>query len=91
MACDGHRVARGDLAEVRRVGAGCAVPDGQEARPSTGWSRRQPVGGMRFRVRTGIPWRDVPAQYDGPWIRVYDLFRRWQSDSIWRILRASQT
>ncbi|MCL8016174.1 transposase [Streptomyces sp. AS02] len=46
---------------------------------------------MRFRVRTGIPWRDVPAQYDGPWIRVYDLFRRWQSDSIWRILRASQT
>nr|WP_275424297.1 transposase [Streptomyces parvus] len=29
-----------------------------------------------FRVRTGVPWRDVPAEY-GPWSRVYDLFRRW--------------
>ncbi|MFF1604353.1 transposase [Streptomyces mirabilis] len=31
---------------------------------------------MRFRVRTGIPWRDMPEQY-GPWGGAYDLFRRW--------------
>ncbi|MFF4031250.1 hypothetical protein ACFYZ2_16070 [Streptomyces sviceus] len=29
---------------------------------------------MRFQVRTGIPWRDMPQQY-APWGRVYDLFR----------------
>ncbi|AZQ39931.1 hypothetical protein EJ357_46390 [Streptomyces cyaneochromogenes] len=46
---------------------------------------------MRFRVRAGIPRRDMPAQDDGSRIRVYDLFRRCQSDGIWRILTASQT
>ncbi|MFD4610296.1 IS5 family transposase [Streptomyces sp. NPDC058440] len=38
---------------------------------------RQLIDGIRFRVRTGVPWRDVPVEY-GPWSRVYDLFRRWQ-------------
>ncbi|MFF2801880.1 transposase [Streptomyces sp. NPDC058051] len=37
---------------------------------------------MRFRVRTGVPWRDVPSEY-GPWGRVYDLFCRWQRDGNW--------
>ncbi|CQR65309.1 Transposase [Streptomyces leeuwenhoekii] len=41
------------------------------------------VDGIRFRVRTGIPWRDLPAEY-GPWGRVYDLFRRWQRNGTWR-------
>ncbi|WP_405655003.1 hypothetical protein [Streptomyces sp. NBC_00019] len=27
---------------------------------------------MRFPVRTGVPWRDIPVEY-GPWNRVYDL------------------
>ncbi|GAA4072589.1 transposase [Streptomyces shaanxiensis] len=71
-------------------GAGGAVSEGQEARPDTGWSRRQPIGGIRFRVRTGIPWRDIPAENDGPWGRVYDLFRRWQRDGTWRIFTAPQ-
>ncbi|PJM92760.1 IS5/IS1182 family transposase [Streptomyces sp. CB01373] len=38
---------------------------------------RQLIDGIRFRVRTGVPWRDVPVEY-GPWSRVYDLFRWWQ-------------
>ncbi|MEU0396960.1 transposase [Streptomyces sp. NPDC006208] len=42
-------------------------------------TRRQLIGGIPFRVRTGIPWRGIPEQY-GPWGRVYDLFRRWQRD-----------
>ncbi|MEU0163635.1 transposase [Streptomyces sp. NPDC006261] len=48
----------------------------------TVWSRRQLIDGMRFRVRTGVPWRDVPVGY-GPWGRIYDLFRRWQRDGTW--------
>ncbi|MFJ3924804.1 transposase [Streptomyces sp. NPDC090022] len=35
---------------------------------------------MRWRTRTGTPWRDAPERY-GPWGRAYDLFRRWQRDS----------
>ena len=33
-------------------------------------------------MRTGSPWRDVPACY-GPWQTVYGLFRRWQRDGTW--------
>ncbi|MFJ8713083.1 transposase [Streptomyces violaceus] len=32
---------------------------------------------MRWRVRTGVPWRDLPFEY-GPWQTVYGLFRRRQ-------------
>lgn len=54
------------------------------------WSRRQLIDGIRFRVRTGAPWRDVPVEY-GPWSRVYDLFRRWQRNGTWhRILTRLQ-
>ncbi|MFG3280333.1 IS5 family transposase [Streptomyces sp. NPDC048111] len=45
--------------------------------------RRGLIDGIRFRVRTGVPWGDVPIEY-GPWGRIYDLFRRWQRDGIWR-------
>ncbi|WP_245238339.1 transposase [Streptomyces roseochromogenus] len=46
------------------------------------WSWRQLIDGIRFRVRTGVPWRDVPVEY-GPWGRICALFRRWQRDGIW--------
>ena len=32
-----------------------------------------------WRVRTGSPWRDLPAAYD-PWQTVYDRHRRWSAD-----------
>ncbi|MCT2546652.1 MULTISPECIES: transposase [Streptomyces] len=43
------------------------------------WRRRQLIDGIRFRIRTGAPRRDVPVEY-GPWSRIHDLFRRWQRD-----------
>ncbi|MEU4878749.1 transposase, partial [Streptomyces sp. NPDC021608] len=46
------------------------------------WTRRQQIDGIRWRTRTGAPWRDVPERY-GPWERVYDLFLRWQRDGTW--------
>ncbi|WP_435839396.1 transposase [Streptomyces brevispora] len=47
-------------------------------RPTTG--RRRLIDGIRWRVRTGAPWRDPPAEY-GPWQTVYGLFRGWQRDA----------
>jgi transposase len=46
-------------------------------------SNRQLIDGIRFRVRTGVQWRDLPDRY-GPWQTVYGLFRRWQRDRTWK-------
>jgi transposase len=66
------------------------LPEGKKpGRPPT-WTRRQLIDGIRWRTRTGAPWRDAPERY-GPWGRVYDLFRRWQRDGAWkRILEQLQ-
>lgn len=66
------------------------LPVGKKpGRPRT-WTRRQLLDGIRWRTRTGAPWRDVPERY-GPWDRAYDLFRRWQRNGTWkRILEQLQ-
>lgn len=54
------------------------------------WSRRQLIDGIRWRIRVGTPWRDVPAVY-APWQTLYWLFRRWQRDGTWQaVLTALQ-
>ncbi|WP_242894522.1 IS5 family transposase, partial [Actinomadura litoris] len=50
-------------------------------RPSR-WTRRQLIDGVRWRLRVGAPWRDVPECY-GSWQAVYGLFRRWQQAGVW--------
>lgn len=59
------------------------LPKGTKAGWPPVWPRRRLIDGIRFRVRTGVPWRDVPIEY-GPWGWVYDLFRRWQRDGTWQ-------
>ena len=46
------------------------------------WTKRQLIDGIRWRVRVGAPWRDVPELY-APWQTIYGLFRRWQRDGTW--------
>ena len=43
---------------------------------------RRQVDGIRWRVRVGAPWRDVPGRY-GPWQSVYRLFRRLHRQGVW--------
>jgi transposase len=58
-------------------------------RPSS-WTKRRLIDGIRWRTRTGSPWRDLPACYP-PWQTVYGRFRRWQRDGTWaRILAGLQ-
>jgi transposase len=57
---------------------------GRSGRPPK-WSKRQLIDGIRWRIRVGSPWRDVPALY-GPWQTVYGLFRRWQRDGTWQVM-----
>src|SRR5918995_1619068 len=62
-------------------------------RPSTGrpnHDHRAVLNGILWRLKTGAPWRDVPARY-GKWDTVYSRFRRWQRAGVWaRILAALQ-
>ncbi|MFE2359015.1 IS5 family transposase [Streptomyces parvulus] len=51
---------------------------------------RKVINGILFRVRTGVPWRDLPERF-GSWKTVYERHRRWSADGTWdRILRAVQ-
>ncbi|WP_327270845.1 IS5 family transposase [Streptomyces sp. NBC_01224] len=75
-------MGRGDLTDEQWTVLEPLLPKGTRAGRPPVWSRRQLIDGIRFRVRTGVPWRDVPSEY-GPWGRVYDPFRRWQRDGNW--------
>jgi transposase len=46
------------------------------------WTLRQLMDDIRFRTRTGCPWRDMPERY-GTWQSVYGLFRAWQLAGTW--------
>ena len=83
-------MGRGDLTNEQWARLEPLLPAGRKAgRPPT-WSKRQLIDGIRWRTRTGAPWRDVPARY-GPWQTIYGLFRRWQRDGTWkRILTGLQ-
>ena len=66
------------------------LPRGKKPGRPPKYSRRQLIDGIRWRIRAGVPWRDVPERY-GPWQSVYGLFRRWQRDGTWaRVVTALQ-
>ena len=62
-------------------------------RPATGRpakEHRAIVHAILWRLKTGVPWRDLPERY-GPWQTVYSRFRRWQRAGVWdRVLGALQ-
>ncbi len=39
---------------------------------------RKTVEGILYRMRTGLPWRDLPSFF-GKWISIYQQFNRWSS------------
>ncbi|MCX4525856.1 IS5 family transposase [Streptomyces sp. NBC_01551] len=73
-------MGRGDLSDEQWVVLEPMLPEAVSGRPAA--CRRKLINGIRWRVRTGVPWRDLPPEY-GPWQTVYGLFRRWQRDGTW--------
>ena len=69
---------RADLTDAQWAVLEPLLPPGRPRK----WTRRQLIDGIRWRTRTGSPWRDVPDRY-GPWESVYGLFRRWQRNGTW--------
>ena len=51
---------------------------------------RQVVEGVVYRLRTGVPWRDLPEQF-GPWQTVWKRHARFSRDGTWdRVLSRLQ-
>ena len=83
-------MGRGELTNEQWARLEPLLPTGIKSGRPPKWSKRQLIDGIRWRTRTGAPWRDTPARY-GPWQTVYGLFRRWQRDGTWQqILTALQ-
>jgi transposase len=74
---------RADLTDAQWRVLEPLLPRGKKAGRPRKYTLRQLIDGIQWRVRTGVPWRDVPERY-GPWPSVYGLFRRWQRDGTWR-------
>jgi transposase len=73
---------RGDLSDEQWAVLEPLLPvAARQGRPAV-VSRRLLIDGIRWRVRTGAPWRDLPERF-GPWQTVYGLFRRWQRAGVW--------
>lgn len=73
---------RADLSDAQWAVLEPLLPRGRKPGRPPKWTKRQLINGIRWRVRAGAPWRDVPPAY-GPWQTVYGLFRRWQRDGTW--------
>ncbi|WP_067523299.1 transposase [Nocardia uniformis] len=51
-------------------------------------NNRLVVEGMLYRLRTSLPWRDLPEHF-GPWQTVWKRYRRYAADGTWdRMLTA---
>ena len=48
-------------------------------------SDRMFIEAVLYVARTGIPWRDMPAEF-GRWDAVYHRFRRGERRGVWRQL-----
>lgn len=60
--------------------------DGRRGRPFR--DHRQVVEGILYRYRTGVPWRDLPAEF-GPWQTAWKRHHRFCGDGTWdRVLTA---
>jgi transposase len=77
---------RADLTDAQWAVLGPLLPGSRRGRPPE-HAKRTLIDGIRWRVRAGAPWRDVPPAY-GPWQTVYGLFRRWQRNGTWRQVMA---
>jgi transposase len=78
---------RFDLTDVQWAVWELLLPKGKKPGRPPKHSKRKLIDGIRWRIRAGTPWRDVPACY-GPWQTVYGLFRRWQRDGTWKRILA---
>ena len=56
-----------------------------KSRKSARVDDRKIVNAIFYVLRTGMPWRDLPARY-GPYTTAYNRFNRWSQRGIWKLV-----
>jgi transposase len=80
-------LGRFDLTDAQWAVLEPLLPVGKKPGRPPKWTKRQLIDGIRWRVRAGTPWRDVPPVH-GSWQAIYGLFRRWQRAGVWAAILA---
>ena len=82
-------MARTDLTEAQWRALAPHLP--ADPKKGQAWSdHRRVINSILLRLKTGAPWRDIPARY-GPYQTCYDRFVRWGQDGTWaRLLQTLQ-
>lgn len=75
-------MARGDLTDAQWEGIKPFLPPQKPRTGRPAKDHRTIVDGIRWIIRTGAPWRDLPERY-GKWQTVANRFYRWQKAGIW--------
>ena len=76
-------MARGDLSDQQYELIKELLPSERSGRVGRPWrDHRTMINGIRWILRTGAPWRDLPVRY-APWQSVYDRLVRWRKDGTW--------
>jgi transposase len=83
-------VGRGELTDLAWSSIEPLLPT--SGRQGGQWrGHRTVINGILWKVRTGAPWRDLPARY-GLWQTCAERLYRWRRDGTWdRILTQVQT
>ena len=77
-------MARGDLSNEKWGKIERLLPPEQSGKKGHPYlPHRQIINGILWRIRTGIPWRDIPERY-GPYQTCYDRFVRFRKRGIWQ-------
>ena len=79
------RLVLSDAQWARIAGLIIGRPD---QRGATGRDNRMFVEGVLWVVRTGAPWRDLPAVF-GDWNSVFRRFSRWSVKGVWQRMFAA--
>jgi transposase len=74
-------LSRGDLTDAEWRIFDRLLPERGERGPPVSDKRRK-VNGILWVLRTGAPWRDMPARY-GNWNSVFVRFTRWSKLGVW--------
>jgi transposase len=89
MGQDAWVVGRGELTDKAWAVIEPLLPKAS-ARNGRWRDHRQVINGILWKLRTGAPWRDLPARY-GPWKTCHERLRRWTADGTWdKILAHAQ-
>ena len=63
------------------------LPGSKGNRGRRGNDNRLFLNAVLWKLRTGVPWRDIPPQY-GKWNSVYKRFGRWEEQGVWADMHA---